>query len=251
MAASQTVCLLFSLLAVLSLYMDDRPWTLLGSPTLCLTWCTGWINAKIVFVANYKCSRISCYPLSFFRVILGSRNTKYFNLHIEAKWSYRRLCSLIGILMSPYLKPQMNFRRWNQTKGEVYRRSCLQEPPSGLLSSWYPGRNSKYILCNKEFWWGRHWYSSSGYICASWVTSRRDQSFCAQGAVTILISVFVTCAWNRWSQERSGFAWNVFSLSIPREVARLFLFYLFEIVRAWDLSCGGCKIVASLLFWVL
>jgi len=108
------------------------------------------------------------------QVILGSRNTKYFNLRIEAKWSYRRLCSLIGILMSPYLKPQMNFRRWNQTKGEVYRRSCLQEPPSGLLSSWYPGRNSKYILCNKEFWWGRRWYNPSGLVCASWVASRRD-----------------------------------------------------------------------------
>lgn len=157
----------FSLLAVLSLYMDDRPWMLLGSPTLCLTWCTGWINAKTVFVANYKCSRMSCYPQSFFRVILGNRNTKYFNLHNEVKWSYRRLCSLISILMSPYLKPQMNFRRWNQTKGEVYRRSCLQEPPSGLLSSWYPGRNSKYILCNKELHWCWCWYNISGLICAS------------------------------------------------------------------------------------
>lgn len=90
----------------------------------------------------------SDYPVTL-QVILGSRSTKYFNLHIEM--IMLTFLFLISILMSPYLKPQMNFRRWNQAKGEVYRRSCLQEPPPGLLSSWYPGRNSKYSFGIRNF----------------------------------------------------------------------------------------------------
>lgn len=50
-----------------------------------------------------------------------------------------RYAFVFNVIILSYLKPQMNFRRRNQTEGQVYRWPCLQESPSGLLPPWYPG----------------------------------------------------------------------------------------------------------------
>lgn len=56
-----------------------------------------------------------------------------------------RYAFVFNVIILSYLKPQMNFRRRNQTEGQVYRWPCLQESPSGLLPPWYPGWDGRCI----------------------------------------------------------------------------------------------------------
>lgn len=182
------------------------------------------------------------YPVTL-QVILGSRNTKYFNLHIEVKWSYRHFCSPVSVLMSPYLKPQMNFRRWNQAKGEVYRRSCLQEPPPGLLSSWYPGRNSKYSSGIRNSGKAEVGTALQGFSVPPKVPSSR----CSLGNVRLPLpleqsAIFISVSMLSLEPLQSGVLWihpHCFFYHSWCEVASLFLFWQLVVIRKWSSSCGG------------
>lgn len=168
----------------------------------------------------------------FFGVILGSRSIKYFNLHIEVKCSCWCLCSL-GVLMSPYLNHTWisgdeTRQRVKFTDDRVCKSHLLDCCPHDILAGTVSVSSGMRGSAEEDV--------GTTLVCAGWVTSRRDQAFCAQRAVTILMPLPVTCVWNcsrvskkktlnkKPNQELSEFIWNAFSFTIPWEVAKLFLF---------------------------
>lgn len=56
-----------------------------------------------------------------------------------------RYAFVLNVIILSYLKPHMNFRRRNQTEGQVYRWPCLQESPSGLLPPRHSGWDGRCI----------------------------------------------------------------------------------------------------------